>query len=108
ATPQQQGQQITSPVQQQQQTTPSQNNFALEQEAREEGYFPWLGGQAENNFRTPDGRNTVRPVSDLVGRVRVVPDQRSNALLISANVHCFPQIITLLQDIDAPKRHIAI
>src|SRR4030095_1420155 len=92
----------------QQQISPSQNNFALEQESKEEGYYPWLGGQQENNIRGPDGRNTVRPVSDLVGRVRVVPDQRSNALLISANVHFFPQVIKLIEELDAPTAQVLI
>jgi len=93
--------------QQQQQSSTAQSNFELEQDAKEEGYFPWLGGQQENQ-RTPDGRNAVRPVSDLVGRVRVVPDQRSNALLISANVHFFPQILKLIEQLDAPTAQVLI
>ncbi|MDB6064748.1 MAG: hypothetical protein JWR26_956 [Pedosphaera sp.] len=84
-----------------------QNNFELEQETKEEGYFPWLGGQPENT-RTPDGRNAARPVSDLVGRVRVVPDQRSNSLLISANVHFFPQVTKLIEDLDQPTAEVLI
>jgi general secretion pathway protein D len=50
----------------------------------------------------------VRPVSDLVGRVRAVPDLRSNALLISANVHFFPQILKLVSDLDAPTDQVLI
>jgi type II secretion system protein D len=106
-TPQQQGQ-PNDPRNQQQQQSASQSNFALEQESKEEGYYPWLGGQQENNLRGADGRNTVRPVSDLVGRVRVVPDQRSNALLISANVHFFPQVIKLIEELDAPTAQVLI
>jgi len=93
--------------QQQQQNNSYQGNFALEQDAKEEGYFPWLGGQPDNP-RTADGRNTPRPVSDLVGRVRVVPDDRSNSLLISANVHFFPQILKLIEDLDAPTAQVLI
>lgn len=92
---------------QQQQTPSSQSNFQLEQETKEEGYFPWLGGQQDNQ-RGPDGRNINRPVSDLVGRVRVVPDQRSNSLLISANVHFFPQVIKLIEELDAPTAQVLI
>lgn len=96
------------PVQQQQQAANNyQSNFGLEQEAKEEGYFPWIGGQQEN-ARTPDGRNAVRPVSDLVGRVRIVPDQRSNALLISANVHFFPEVLKLIEELDAPTAQVLI
>lgn len=92
---------------QQQQTSPSQTGFALEQEIKEEGYFPWLGGQ-QDNFRGLDGRNTTRPVSDLVGRVRVVPDHRANALLISANVHFLPEVIKLVEQMDAPTAQVLI
>jgi len=53
-------------------------------------------------------RATVRPVSDLVGRVRVVPDQRSNALLISANVHFFPQVLKLIEELDAVTAQVLI
>ena len=108
----QQGQQGNQQQQQQQQqsgqpTSSALSNFDLEQESKEQGYFPWLGGQPEN-ARSSDGRTTSRPVSDLVGRVRVVPDQRSNSLLISANVHFFPQVIKLIEDLDAPTPQVLI
>ena len=72
-----------------------------------EGYFPWLGGQPDNT-RTADGRSAARPVSDLVGRVRVVADPRSNALLISANVHFFPQVLKLINELDAATDQVLI
>lgn len=102
-----QGQPNPNPQPQQpQQNASSTSNFELDQESKEEGYFPWLGGQPDNP-RANDGR-TVRPVSDLVGRVRVVADQRSNSLLISANVHFFPQILKLIEDMDAPTSEVLI
>ena len=106
--PQQNVQQGDNRQQQQQQGSSTIGDFALEQERREEGYFPWLGGQPDSNLRTADGRSTSRPVSDLVGRVRVVPDQRSNALLISANVHFFPQVLKLIHELDAPTAQVLI
>ncbi len=111
-TPPQAGQQNNQQQQPQQQqggqpASSALSNFDLEQESKEQGYFPWLGGTPENT-RSSDGRNTSRPVSDLVGRVRVVPDQRSNALLISANVHFFPQVIKLIEDLDAPTPQVVI
>lgn len=93
--------------QQQQQGLPSRSGFDLESESKEEGYYPWLGGQPDN-IRGTDGRNTVRPASDLVGRVRAVADPRSNALLVSANVHFFPQVLKLLADLDAPTDQVLI
>ncbi len=85
-----------------------QSDFGLEQETEEDRYFPWLGGQPDNNLRTGDSRTSIRPASDLVGRVRVVPDQRSNSLLISANVHFFPQVLKLIEDLDAPTAQVLI
>jgi type II secretion system protein D len=94
--------------QQQNQGGPSSDNsFQLEQENEDEGYFPWLGGQPENT-RGADGRASARQVSDLVGRVRAVPDLRSNSLLLSANVHLLPQLIKLIDDLDAPTPQVLI
>lgn len=92
----------------QQQTSSAQTNFELEKEAKEDAYFPWLGGQQENVRGGSDSRNSVRPVSDLVGRVRVVPDKRSNSLLITANVHFFPQVLKLINELDAPTAQVLI
>jgi general secretion pathway protein D len=94
--------------QNQNQNNSTQNNFELEQDAREDGYFPWLGGQADPVQRGGSDRSGVRPVSDLVGRVRVVPDQLSNALLISANVHFFPQVLKLIEELDVSTPQVLI
>ena len=99
---------IPQPQQPNRTTDDSQTKFDLEEESKEEGYFPWLGGQADNSFRGSDSRNTTRPVSDLVGRVRVVADQRGNALLITANVHFFPQVMKLIEEMDAPTDQVLI
>jgi type II secretion system protein D len=105
----QQGQPVDyNRAQQPQARSPSQANFELELEGKEEGYFPWLGGPQESSFRSSDSRNSIRPVSDLVGRVRVVPDARSNSLLITCNVHFFPQIMKLIEDLDAPTAQVLI
>lgn len=89
-------------------TDSSQNSEPLEKETQEEIYYPWLGGQPEA-ARNGNGRNSsARAVSDLVGRVRVVPDHRSNSLLISANVHFFPQVLKLIDGLDAPTAQVLI
>jgi type II secretion system protein D len=88
-------------------STTTQAGFDLPQATKEDGYFPWLGGRPDDT-RSSDGRNTVRTVSDLVGRVRAVADERSNAVLISANVHFFPQILKLIEDLDAPTDQVLI
>jgi general secretion pathway protein D len=104
---QQPQQQNNTGTAQQQLRTASQPAFELERATKEDGYFPWLGGQPDNP-RGADGRTAARSVSDLVGRVRAVADERSNALLISANVHFFPQVLKLIEDLDAPTDQVLI
>ena len=95
--------------QQQQQSDSTQNSFALEQDIKEEGYYPWLGGQPDNQRGGGSGnRDNLRPVSDLVGRVRVVSDDRGNAVLVSANVHYLPSVLKLVNDLDAPSDQVLI
>jgi len=103
----QQGQQPQQNQQQQSQNGAAQAGFDLEQVTKEEGYFPWIGGQPDNP-RGGDARSVGQPVSDLVGRVRAVADLRSNALLISANVHYFPQVMKLVQELDAATDQVLI
>ncbi|MEN9674732.1 MAG: hypothetical protein RIS76_628 [Verrucomicrobiota bacterium] len=91
----------------QQGSTQSQNSTPLERETKDDLYFPWIGGQPEN-VRSGDARTAARQVSDLVGRVRVVPDHRSNSVLVSANVHLFPQVLKLVQDLDVPTAQVLI
>lgn len=81
-------------------------SFEVEEDVEEETFFPWLGGQQEAG-RTPSGR-TARPVSDLVGKVRVVPDTRTNSLLITTNSHFFPQVLNVVQELDVPTAQVLI
>jgi general secretion pathway protein D len=92
--------------QNQNQQSDALNNFEITEQTKEEGYFPWIGGQPDNP--RPNDTRAQRPVSDLIGRVRVVPDQRSNSLLISANVHFFPQLLKLIQEIDVPTAQVML
>ena len=103
----QQQPQNAQPQQQQPLRTASQPAFELERATKEDGYFPWLGGQPDNP-RGTDGRTTARSTSDLVGRVRAVADERCNAVLISANVHFFPQVLKLIEELDAPTDQVLI
>ncbi len=96
-----------SPQAQQPSANASSTGFNLEQQTKEDGYYPWLGGQPDND-RSGTARNATRAVSDLVGRVRTVADDRGNSVLISANVHFFPQILKLINDLDAASDQVSI
>ncbi|HEV2210169.1 MAG TPA: secretin N-terminal domain-containing protein [Verrucomicrobiae bacterium] len=84
----------------------TQTGFNLEDEAKEQGYYPWLGGQPDT-YRGND-RTSSQQISDLVGRVRAVADERGNSVLVSASVHFFPQIIKILDQMDAPTDQVSI
>lgn len=88
----------------------SQTGFDVTADTKEEGYYPWLGGQPDtvNGGSTSSRTTTAHEVSDLVGRVRCVSDPRGNALLVSANVHYFPELLKLIADLDAPSDKVNI
>lgn len=103
--PQQQNQQPNRNPQQPQSSF-GDSSFEIQKEAQEDPYFPWLGAQQEN-FRGLEGA-MPRPVSDLIGRVRVVPDPRTSSLLVTSHVHFFPQVIKLVNEMDVPTPQVLI
>jgi type II secretion system protein D len=93
-----------------QQNTPNADDFSLEQVVKEDPYYSWLGGPPDANsgrFGSSD-RNNERPVSDLVGKVRVVPDEASSSLLVTANVHLFAQVSKMIEEMDVPPAQVLI
>jgi type II secretion system protein D len=84
-------------------STPS---FQLEEDHDEESYHPWLGGQPEPAVRGQTGR--ARQASDLVGRVRVVADGRTNSLHVTTNSHFFPQVMRVVDALDIPTPQVLI
>ena len=95
--------------QQTQQTTPAADDFSLEQVVKEDPYYSWLGGPPDASDRNgTSDRTTERPISDLVGRVRVVPDEASSSLLVTANIHLFAQVSKMIEDMDVPPAQVFI
>ena len=95
--------------QQQQQNVPAADDFSLEQVVKEDPYYSWLGGPPDSTGRNGSSdRTTERPVSDLVGRVRVVPDEASSSVLVTANVHLFAQVSKMIEDMDVPPAQVLI
>ncbi|MEM7231992.1 MAG: secretin N-terminal domain-containing protein [Planctomycetota bacterium] len=82
------------------------SNFELEEDIVEEAYYPWLGS-AQRDPRSRSGR-TTRPVSDLVGKVRIVADNRTNALLITSNAHHLPEVLKVVNDLDVPTAQVLL
>jgi type II secretion system protein D len=103
ANPQPQQQQQTPP------STPTADDFSLEQVIKEDPYYSWLGGTPDATGRSGStDKSTDRPVSDLVGRVRVVPDEASSSLLVTANVHLFAQVNKMIEEMDVPPAQVLV
>jgi len=95
--------------QQPQQSTPAADDFSLEQVVKEDPYYSWLGGPPDATGRNGSSdKSTDRPVSDLVGKVRVVPDEASSSLLVTANVHLFAQVSKMIEGMDVPPAQVLI
>jgi general secretion pathway protein D len=96
--------------QQQNGSDPLESSFNLAAETTVQPYYPWLGGQSDNQngFGGSSRNNSPLTVSDLVGRVRAVADEGNNAVIISANLHFFPEIMKLLSQMDAPTEQVMI
>ena len=93
--------------------TPANTGFTLEQEAKEDVYYPWLGGQQEGSSyysRGVVGRPEQRAAGERTwwGGCGWCPDRRSNTLLVTCNVHFFPQIMKLVNELDAPTAQVLI
>jgi general secretion pathway protein D len=95
---------------QSQQASPTGDDFSLEQIVKEDPYYSWLGGSPDATGRTggSSDRTTERPVSDLVGRVRVVPDEATSSLLVTANIHLFAQVSKMIEQMDIPPPQVLI
>jgi general secretion pathway protein D len=97
------------PQQTGQTATPAADDFSLEQVVKEDPYYSWLGGPPDNTGRNgTSSTSTERPVSDLVGRVRVVPDEATSSLLVTANLHLFAQVSKMIEDMDVPPPQVLI
>ena len=93
--------------QQQQENDTLTRDFEMREDVNESGYFPWLGSGREERQTTMSGR-TIRNSSNLVGKVRIVPDHRTNALLITTNSHLFKPVLDLVNELDIPTAQVLI
>ena len=93
-----------------QQNETFQQGFVLQVEQSENVYYPWLGGQPQGGGggRFGSTLTVTRPVSDLVGRVRIVPDQRTNSLIVTSNMNYFPEVVKMVNELDLPTPQVVI
>lgn len=67
-------------------------------------FFPW---QASQRRSTREGEEE-RPISSLIGHVRLVPDVRSQKLIVAAPAIYFDAIRLLVEDLDKPEPQVQL
>ncbi len=86
------------PQQQQQGQRQNQNQEQQQQQPPQPAFYSWL-------FASRNTTEEKRLISNLIGQVRVVPDIRTNALMISTAPQNFPLLENLISELDisSPK-----
>jgi len=73
-----------------------------EEEQAQTSYYAWLYGSPQ--------KKEVRAISNLIGQVRVVPDNRTNSLLVTTAVQNFELLRELIGrlDVESPKVQVRV
>jgi general secretion pathway protein D len=66
-------------------------------------YTPWWSGSGAR--RTVD---TEMPISNVIGRIRFVPDPRTKSILVLSPPEYIPNIEQLIQELDVPGKQVMI
>lgn len=86
----------------------SSEGFEIDDDDNTVAFYPWLGGSGGGGNNRGRGDQRTRDVSDLVGKVRVVPDTRTNALLVTTAPHFFPEVRKVVSTLDVPTPQVLI
>ena len=87
-----------APRQQNQQGNQQQQE---QQDTGDDVYYSWL-------FGTPRDADDKRVISNLIGQVRVVPDMRTNALIITTAPQNFPLLKELVKELDSESPKVLV
>jgi type II secretion system protein D len=71
------------------------------EEEQQGGYYSWLYGSQRK-------KEEKRAISNLIGQVRVVPDTRTNALMVTTAVQNFVVIEDLVHKLDVPAPKVQV
>lgn len=67
--------------------------------------YPWQSTQRQTNSAT---QTPERPINTMIGNIRVVPDTRSNKILVAAPAIYFPTIKGLIENLDSHQPQVYI
>jgi type II secretory pathway component GspD/PulD (secretin) len=80
----------------------STTNTATNKETTSQGeYKPWWG----TGFR---GKTDEMPISNVIGRIRFIPDRRSKAVLVLAPPEFMESVEQIIKQLDTPGRQVMI
>jgi general secretion pathway protein D len=77
------------------------NQQQEEEEADDDVYYGWL-------FGTPRDKDDKRVISNLIGQVRVVPDIRTNSLIVTTAPQNFPLLRELIEELDSESPKVLV
>ncbi|MDP3027846.1 MAG: secretin N-terminal domain-containing protein [Nanoarchaeota archaeon] len=88
---------------QQEETTATTGTTAQQQATATTDYTPWWSGSG--------ARTTVQqemPISNIIGKIRLVPDPRMKAIMVLAPLEYMEGIVSLINELDKPGKQVMI
>ncbi|MHC4436315.1 MAG: secretin N-terminal domain-containing protein [Planctomycetota bacterium] len=80
-----------------------ETNTASDQNTSQDQYTPWWAGSGAR--RTVDEE---MPISNVIGRIRFVPDSRTKSILILSPPEFMPKIEQLVEELDVPGKQVMV
>ncbi len=73
-------------------------------DAQQDGYTPWWSSAGARTTTTDE----ERPISNVIGKIRFVPETRTKSILILSPPEFIPKITELISQLDVPGRQVMI
>lgn len=74
-----------------------------ESDTSQDGYTPWWSSAGARTTT-----NTERPISNVIGKIRFVPESRTKSILVLSPPEFLPNIENLIAELDVPGKQVMI
>ena len=81
----------------------SESNNNNSNETSQDGYTPWWGTSVSRNISDDE-----RPISNVIGRIRFVPENRTKSILVLSPPEFIKNIEELIKALDVPSKQVMI
>ncbi len=79
------------------------NNNSSNNNTSQDGYTPWWGTSVSRNLTDDE-----RPISNVIGKIRFVPETRTKSILILSPPEFVKNIVALIDALDRPSKQVMI